>query len=78
MRKSAVPEYPESVHRNFLLALVAIVAGNGIYFLLLWPLLPASARHAPTRLDLGLVVDFWVCAAVWGALQMLRKTKNRD
>ena len=67
-----------AVLRNLLQALLAVLAGNAIYFLLLSPLLPPRARHAPTRLDLGLLIDFWVCVAAWGALHMLRKTRTKD
>ena len=63
---------------NFIRALLAIVAGNAVFFLLLSPRLPRWAQHAPARIDLGLVIDFWVCLTVWGALVMLCKRKNRE
>ncbi len=48
--------------------LVAILGGNLIYFGLLFPYLPPAARHRPYRLDWGLVVDFWICLALYGLL----------
>lgn len=43
--------------RNFLDALVAVLAGNAIYFLLM-PHLPRLVRHSLFREDWGLLVDF--------------------
>lgn len=62
--------------RNFLLALVAVLAGNAIYFLLLWPYLPPRARHGIDRIDLGLLVDFWVCAVCFGILKLAVRKKR--
>ena len=53
---------------NFVQALIAVVAGNAAYFLLL-PYLPAAARHVPLRLDIGLVVDFWFCLVAFGIVK---------
>jgi hypothetical protein len=53
---------------NFLQALAAVLAGNAIYFLLM-PYLPAAARHVPTRIDVGMLVDFWICLVVFGAIK---------
>ncbi|MGI9101118.1 MAG: hypothetical protein ACR2IF_01625 [Terriglobales bacterium] len=57
-------------------ALIAVVAGNAICFLLLMPALPAADRHAVGRLDLGLVIDFWVCVAVFGIVEALARRKR--
>ena len=48
---------------NFIHALVAVLAGNAAYFLLA-RYLPPRARHVPFQIDLGLVVDFWLCLVV--------------
>jgi len=53
---------------NFVHALAAVLLGNGLY-LLLWRYLPARARHVPFRFDLGIVVDFWLCLVVFGAIK---------
>ena len=57
---------------NLFQALVAIVLGNVVYFLLL-PSLPQIAQHRPFRLDLGMVVDFWLCLVAYGLIRTARK-----
>jgi len=48
-------------------SLLAILAGNAIYlFLARW--LPFIPPHQPFRTDLGLVIDFAICVAFYGAL----------
>ena len=44
--------------------LMAVLLGNVLYFALM-PKLPGIVQHAPSRLDLGLLVDFCVCAAIF-------------
>ena len=61
-----------SVLVNLLQALVAIVLGNIVYFLLL-PSLPPAARHHPFRMDLGIVLDFWFCLVAYGLIRTARK-----
>lgn len=58
------------VPKNFFRSLAAVVSGNAIYFLLM-PILPLAARHEPKRLDWGLVIDAWICLAVYGLLALL-------
>ena len=53
---------------NFVDSLIAVVAGNAVYFLLMPPL-PESARHISPHLDLGLVVDFWFCLVMLGIVK---------
>lgn len=55
--------------RNFLEALVAVVAGNAIYFLLM-PHLPPVARHSWLKEDWGLVVDFCICTVIFVAVKI--------
>ncbi len=58
-------------------SLLAVVLGNASYFLLM-PHLPQAAQHQPNRLDLGLLVDFWVCLVVWGVIAAAaRKRRTR-
>jgi len=57
--------------------LVAILIGNAIYFLLLMPHLPAAAQHRPDKLDLGLLVDFFVCVVVYGIIQFLARKRAK-
>ena len=61
-----------SVLVNLLQALVAIVLGNIVYFLLL-PWLPPGARHHRFKLDLGEVVDFWFCLVAYGLIRTARR-----
>jgi len=63
-----------SVLINFLQALLAIVLGNAVYFVLL-PWLPPVARHRPFQPDLGIVIDFWFCLVAYGLIRTARKWK---
>jgi hypothetical protein len=63
--------------RNFWKSLAAVVLGNAVYFLLM-PHLPSAARHAPNRLDVGLVVDFWVCLVVYGIIDLAIRHRTRQ
>ena len=58
----------KKVVANFGQALLAVLAGNAAYFLLM-PHLPSVARHAPFRMDLGLLVDFWLCLLAFGVIK---------
>ena len=53
---------------GFARSLLAILAGNIIYFLLA-PRLPQAVRHDPFRSDLGLALDFAICAGMYGAMR---------
>jgi len=64
----------ESVLVNFLQALLAIVLGNVVYFVLM-PSLPAAARHHRFHTDLGTLVDFWFCLVAYGLIRTARKWK---
>ena len=70
--------FPTKVLRNWLNALVAVLLGNVVYFLLLAPHLPSVGRHRPNHLDWGLVVDFWTCLAMYGLVDLIaRKVLGR-
>jgi len=62
---------------NFVQALVAVLAGNAAYFLLL-PYLPPRARHVPFQIDLGLVLDCWFCLVAWGIVKAVSPRKNQS
>lgn len=49
--------------------LLAILLGNGLYFALN-PYLPPAAKHHPFKLDLGTLVDFWLCLVIYGLLEL--------
>jgi len=59
------------VLRKILKQTVAVVVGNLLYFFVLMPHLPAAGRHRPDRLDLGLIVDFWVCVVLYGVIELV-------
>ena len=61
--------------KNFLDALVAVVAGNAIYFLLM-PHLPAVVRHRLFREDLGLLLDFAICTVIFAAVKYVRRREQ--
>jgi hypothetical protein len=44
--------------------LIAVLACNAIYFAILL-VLPESLRHAPFRMDFGLLRDFLICFALY-------------
>jgi len=51
--------------RRWIESLLAVVAGNALYFLVLMPRLPAWLVHEPFKLDAGLALDFVLCAALY-------------
>jgi hypothetical protein len=55
---------------NFIHALVAVLAGNALYFAL-ERYLPVRAQHVAFKIDLGTVVDFWFCLVVFGVIKTL-------
>jgi len=57
---------------NFFDALVAVLAGNAIYFLLM-PHMPPAMRHSLFREDFGLVVDFVICKIIFVGVKMMRR-----
>jgi hypothetical protein len=55
--------------RRWIEYLIAILAGNAIYFAVVLPAMP-SLSHEPFRLDLGLLVDFAICVLVYAAIRL--------
>jgi ABC-type uncharacterized transport system permease subunit len=66
-----------SVRQTFLKSLVAVITGNLIYYFALMPILPMAGRHRPMELDLGLVIDFWVCLVVVGFIELMGRIRAR-
>lgn len=62
---------------NFLQSLAAVVAGNVVYFLVM-PYLPPAAQHNPAKLDLGVIVDFWICLVFLGIIKTVWKPGKRS
>jgi len=61
------------VLRRLVKQLIAVVVGNLLYFFILMPHLPPAGRHRPDKLDLGLLVDFWVCVVLYGTIELIDK-----
>jgi hypothetical protein len=61
--------------KNFLDALLAVLSGNAIYYLLM-PHLPAVARHRLFREDWGLLLDFAICTLIFGAVKYERRNEE--
>jgi hypothetical protein len=59
---------------NSLQALLAIILGNLVYFLLI-PSLPAVAHHRPFHLDLGIILDFSFCLVAYRLIRTLRRSR---
>jgi hypothetical protein len=59
-----------SVFVNFAQALLAIILGNIVYFLLL-PSLPPAAHHHRFHVDLGLILDFAFCLVIYSVIMRL-------
>lgn len=56
--------------RRWLEYLVAILFGNGIYYLSLFPHLPGSLQHQGFQMDPGVLIDFLVCVAMYGLIRL--------
>jgi hypothetical protein len=61
--------------KNFLDALVAVLAGNAIYYLLM-PHLPTVARHKLFTEDWGLLVDFAICTVIFAVVKFARRREQ--
>lgn len=61
---------PTVFNRNFWRSLIAVLAGNAIYFSI-ERFLPLRAQHQIYQFDWGLVVDFWICVVCWGLVRMI-------
>jgi hypothetical protein len=56
--------------RRWVEYLVAILLGNAIYFFSLVPHLPDAFQHRGFHIDLGMLLDFCVCVAVYGLIRL--------
>jgi hypothetical protein len=57
--------------------LAAVVIGSLLYFFVLMPHLPAVARHEPFRLDLGIIIDAWICLVIYGLIELAQRVRRR-
>ena len=65
------PAAERLLKRSFWQTLIAVLAGNAIYFSL-ERFLPARAQHQLFQIDFGLAVDFWICLACYGLVRLIR------
>ena len=56
--------------RRWIEYLVAVLVGNAIYFLVLFPDLPPSLQHQPLQMDVGLLLAFLCCVGIYGVIRM--------
>ena len=68
----------EVLSANFWKSLVAVVVGNLLYFFVLQPVLPTPAQHRPFKLDLGLIVDVWICLFIYGIVELIVRFRRRS
>lgn len=72
--------------RRWIEYLVAVLVGNAIYFVVLFPVLPRSLQHEPLRMDAGLLLAFLCCVGIYGVIRLasrhaqawIRKSEARD
>lgn len=62
--------WPAAAWRDFLLA---VLAGNALYYLALFGLLPSGWQHQPFAFDRGLGLDFVLCLALYALLRWARR-----
>jgi hypothetical protein len=62
--------------RRLLKQLAAVVLGSLFYFFILMPRLPTSAQHQPYRFDWGLLIDAWICLALYGLIELVFRAKS--
>jgi hypothetical protein len=56
--------------RRWLEYLIAILLGNAIYYFSLVPHLPQTLKHQGFHTDWGTLVDFVICASVYGLIRL--------
>ncbi len=65
--------------RRLLKQTIAVVVGNVLYLFVLAPHLPVAGKHRIGKLDLGLIVDFWICVVMYGIVELVdRKLKRPE
>ena len=59
--------------RRLLKQFAAVLIGSLLYFFVLMPHLPTAARHQPFRLDLGILIDAWICLVIYGLIELIMR-----
>jgi hypothetical protein len=60
----------QAVKSNFWRSLLAVVAGNVIYYSV-ERYLPLGAQHQIYKIDWGLAVDFWFCLVCYAVVRLI-------
>lgn len=68
--KRPAPAPKAMTPRRWIEYLAAILAGNGIYFLVLFPALPRWLQHQPFHFDAGLALAFFCCVVVYAVIRL--------
>jgi hypothetical protein len=63
--------------QNFLDALLAVLAGNAIYYLLM-PHLPQAVRHRLFQEDWGLLLDFAICTVIFIVVKYASRSEVKE
>jgi hypothetical protein len=64
--------------RMYWKTIVAVLGGNFVYYAILYRRLPPRARHRRNQVDLGLVIDFWICLFIYGLLAFRFRLKKKE
>ena len=65
------------MRRRLIKQTIAVILGNLLYYFVLMPHLPPAGQHRPDKLDLGLIVDFWVCVVLYGVIELIDRRRRR-
>ena len=57
-------------NRTFWQSLIAVLAGNAIYYCV-EPYLPPRGHHQLYQIDWGLAVDFWICVICYSLVRTI-------
>jgi hypothetical protein len=68
----AAPQPKKSIFSGLGESFLAVLLGNALYFAIS-PFLPPREQHELFRLDGGLALDFFICAAVLSLIRLVRK-----
>jgi hypothetical protein len=63
--------------RRWIEYLAAILVGNAIYFLVLFPGLPRALQHQPFRFDAGLALAFLCCVMLYCVIRLASRHAQR-
>lgn len=78
-KRQSPPRRPRiNLWANFWKSLIAVVSGNLLYMFIIMPRLPVPGRHRLYQIDLGLLIDFWICLVIYGFIELVLRLKRRS